>query len=286
MDVLQTVVANLAKEEVRGFKLWLNSTNASEQRKDILLLDYIRKANNYNEDYIFGKLYEGNDKNSFYKLKHRLLEDLGNYLAMTYTGKSDANNIYWYLSLQQIFTQRSQPKVAHYYLLKAEKKGLAVEHYELLDIIYSVLIKLSGELSEIDPEIYISKQKANAILLNKMRETDQVLAAMAYRLKATQNFGSRDSNLTRLLNNTIRDFAKDETCKSSSPSCVKYEKQKPFITLSFTASAPVFVCCVSVHAPASRHQAIQPLRHGWLLHESWWLIHQDESRQLCHQSGE
>jgi hypothetical protein len=215
MDVLQTVVANLTKEEVRGFKLWLNSTNSSEQRKDILLLDYIRKANNYNEDYIFGKLYEGNDKNSFYKLKHRLLEDLGNYLAMTYTGKSDANNIYWYLSLQQIFTQRSQPKVAHYYLLKAEKKGLAVEHYELLDIVYSVLIKLSGELSEIDPEIYISKQKANAILLNKMRETDQVLAAMAYRLKATQNFGSRDSNLTRLLNNTIRDFAKDETIKKS-----------------------------------------------------------------------
>jgi hypothetical protein len=38
---------------------------------------------------------------------------------------------------------------------------------------------------------------------------------MAYRLKATQNFGSRDSNLTRLLNNTIRDFAKDETIKKS-----------------------------------------------------------------------
>jgi len=215
MDILQSVVTHLSKEELRGFKLWLNSTNSSDQRKDILLLDYIRKATAYNEDVIFAKLYTGNDKNSFYKLKHRLLEDLGNYLSMTFTGKSDANNIYWYLSLYQIFAQRNQTKIAHYYLLKAERKGLAVEHYELLDLVYSALIKLSGDLPEIDPEGYIKKQKANAVLLNKMRETDQVLAAMAYRLKATQNFGTRDNNLTRLLNSTIRDFAKDESIKSS-----------------------------------------------------------------------
>lgn len=215
MDILQTVVLNLNKEEVRGFKLWLNSTNSSANRKDILLLDFIRKSVNYNEQTIFSKLYEGSDKNSFYKLKHRLLDDLGNYLAMIYTSKSDVNNVYWYLSLQQVFVQRNQPQVAHFYLLKAEKKGLAIEHYELLDVVYSALIKLSGDLPEIDPEVYIKKQKINAVLLNKMRETDQVLAAVAYRLKATQNFGGKDSNSTRLLNNTIRDFAKDDTIKNS-----------------------------------------------------------------------
>lgn len=215
MDILQTVVLNLNKEEVRGFKLWLNSTNASANRKDILLLDFIRKSATYKEQAIFAKLYEGSDKNSFYKLKHRLLDDLGNYLAMIYTSKSDVNNIYWYLSLQQVFVQRNQPQVAHFYLLKAEKKGLAIEHYELLDVVYSALIKLSGDLPEIDPEVYIKKQKINAVLLNKMRETDQVLAAVAYRLKATQNFGGKDSNSTRLLNNTIRDFAKDDTIKNS-----------------------------------------------------------------------
>jgi len=59
MDMLNNVIAVMNKEEVRNFKLWLNSTNASSSRKDILLFDYIRKASDkYDEDLIFGKLYK------------------------------------------------------------------------------------------------------------------------------------------------------------------------------------------------------------------------------------
>jgi len=57
MDMLNNVIAVMNKEEVRNFKLWLNSTNASAGRKDILLFDYIRKtAVKNDEDFIFKKL--------------------------------------------------------------------------------------------------------------------------------------------------------------------------------------------------------------------------------------
>ena len=68
MQLLNKVIAVMNKEEVRNFKLWLNSTNASSARKDILLFDYIRKsADKYDEDSVFKKLYPDDDKNSFYR---------------------------------------------------------------------------------------------------------------------------------------------------------------------------------------------------------------------------
>ncbi len=204
------------KEEVRHFKLWLNSTNASSGRKDILLFDYVRKsADNYDEHLIFKKLYSEKDKNSFYKLKHRLQEDIASNLALLHFGKHESNNLYLYLSLYNIFNSRNQQGIALYYLKKAEKRAQQSENFELLDIIYANFVRLSGDLTEINPEAYIQKRKENAVNLNKIRETDQVLAAVTYRLKLSQNYGKRDVGLLKLLDNTIKEFAQDDSIKHS-----------------------------------------------------------------------
>lgn len=216
MDVLNNVVSVMNKEEIRNFKLWLNSTNASVERKDVLLFDYIRKAaDKYNEDFIFKKLYDGADKNSFYRLKNRLLEDIGYHLSLLHFDKQEPNNLFHFLSLYNIFVGRNQPELALFYLKKAEKKAQQTENFELLDIIYASFVKISADLATINPEIYIQKRKANAINLNLIRETDQVLAAVTYRLKLTQNFGKRDAGLLKLLDNTIREFAEDDSLKQS-----------------------------------------------------------------------
>lgn len=216
MDVLNNIVNNLNKEEVRNFKLWLNSTNASDDRKDVQLFDYMRSsAESYNEDFIFKKLYGKVDKNSFYRLKNRLLDDLGYNLATLHFDKQETNNLYLFLSLYNIFTGRNQPDLALYYLRKAEKRAVQAENFELLDIIYANYVKLSADLTAINPEVYIQKRKANAANLNRIRETDQVLAAVTYRLKLGQNYGKRDAGLLKLLDNTIKEFAEDEGIKQS-----------------------------------------------------------------------
>lgn len=216
MEVLNTIVNNLNKEEVRNFKLWLNSTNASSDRKDVQLFDYMRSsAEGYNEDFIFKKLYGKGDKNSFYRLKNRLLDDIGYNLTTLHFDKQEANSLYLFLSLYNIFIGRNQAELALHYLKKAEKRGIQAENFELLDIIYANYVKLSGELGNINPELYIQKRKANAANLNRIRETDQVLAAVTYRLKLGQNYGKRDAGLLKLLDNTIKEFAEDEGLKQS-----------------------------------------------------------------------
>jgi len=216
MDILNSMTAVMNKEEVRHFKIWLNSTNQSEQRKDILLFDYLRKSGDkYDEDFIFKKLYKQGDKNSFYRLKHRLQEDISYNLTLLHFGKHESNNLFLYLSLYNIFISRNQPQLAIYFLKKAEKRAVQTENFEMLDIIYASFVRISADLPGINPEEYISKRKENAIKLNKIRETDQVLAAVTYRLKLSQNYGKRDVGLLKLLDNTIKEFAEDDSIKHS-----------------------------------------------------------------------
>jgi len=214
--MLNNVIAVMNKEEVRNFKLWLNSTNASLQRKDILLFDYVRKsADKYDEESIFKKLYKETDKNSFYRLKNRLLEDIGYNLSLLHFSKHESNNLYLLLGLYNIFISRDEPEIALFYLKKAEKRALQIENFELLDIIYASFVKLSSDQTGINPEVYIRRRKENAAKLDKIRETDQALAAVTYRLKLSQNYGKQDVGLLKLLDATIKEFAADDSIRQS-----------------------------------------------------------------------
>ena len=77
MDVLQTIVGSLSKEESRSYKLFINRTNSGDDRKDGLLFDLIKhQYPEYDEEKILAKLYGKTDKNSLYRLKNRVLDDL------------------------------------------------------------------------------------------------------------------------------------------------------------------------------------------------------------------
>jgi hypothetical protein len=232
MDVLQSVVATLTKEEVRNLKLWLQSTNSGETRKDVQLFDYIRKMDDrYDESSIHKKIYGKDDKNSFYRLKNRLLEDIGYNLSLLHFNKHEQNNLYHLLGLYQIFLSRSKPEIGLYYLKKACKKAEQTENFEILDIVYANYVRISSDLPEVNPEHYIKLRKDNAIKLGKIRETDQVLAALTYRLKLSQNYGKRDVGLLKLLDNTIKEFSTDDSLR----------KSKSFQTRVFRALSQILI---------------------------------------------
>ncbi|MES2620250.1 MAG: hypothetical protein V4615_05290 [Bacteroidota bacterium] len=216
MDILNQLVSALSKEELRYFKIFAMRMHTSESRKDFMLLDYMRKAGEkYDDNHAVRKLYGGPDKTNFYRLKNRLLDYLGDYLSFHHIWKSDLNELHRNLSLYHIFLRKSQFKVSLFYLKKAEQKAKAVENFEMLDMIYDNFVKLSNDLLEINPEDYIGKRKANAIQLNKIRETDQALAALNYRLKITQNVASKNTDALKILNHTIKEFTSDEKLKES-----------------------------------------------------------------------
>lgn len=215
MQILNTIIGVMNKEEIRHYKLFINRTE-KEDRKDEQLFDYIkRRYPDYDEEKIQRRLYNTEDKNAFYRLKNRLLDDLGKSLSLNYFDTTILNTISNNLVLSRIFQQKGQFKVAFHYLSKAEKKATEKEYIDWLDIIYGDFIKLSHETLEVNPEDYINKRKQNRSKLNKVQEIDDILAALIYRIKTTQNYAKQNTEILQLLQNTVNDFSKSKEVKNS-----------------------------------------------------------------------
>ena len=216
MNILPEVIGNMNKEEIRNFKLFINRTEKATERKDELLFDFIRKQfPEYDEDKILKKLYNSEDKNALYRLKNRLFEDIGKSLTLHYYDANEYNIILNYLFLSRLFQSKGQAPTAYYYLNKAFRKANENEHLDWLDIIYGEFIKLSHETLEINPEEYIQKRKDNRSKLNKVQEIDDILAALIYRIKVSQNFAKQNTEILTLLQKTVNDFAKSKDVKNS-----------------------------------------------------------------------
>jgi hypothetical protein len=209
MDTVGTIINSLNKEEVRFFKLY-HSRMKSGERKDIFLFDYIRKnGENYEEDRIFRKLYGNSDKNAFYRLRNRLMTDINKCLLLQHFDEEETLVSINLLALARFYTTKSQTTLSAYFLRKSEAKALAIENFELLDLIYGEFIKLSHELLEINPETYILKRKENQEKIKQLRSIEDVVAVLTYRMKITQNFSKSDQSVLVLLQKTVDDFLLD-----------------------------------------------------------------------------
>jgi predicted negative regulator of RcsB-dependent stress response len=214
MDALEAMIKTMTKEEIRNFKIYLSRIHTQHNRKDEQLFDIIRNHKHYDNDTAAKKLNYA-DKNAFYRLKNRLLEDISDTLILVNSGKNSNNDLYRDLTLFNIFQSKNDLKLSLYFLKRAEKKAIAGENLEMLDVIFSSYIKLSNEFPEINPEAYIKKQKENSIRLGRLRAIDQVLAAIIYRLKTSQTFEHQPAALLQMLENSIKEFSGDLQLRKS-----------------------------------------------------------------------
>src|ERR1035438_688780 len=104
MDILNQIVETMNKEEVRHLKMYF-ARMTIDDRKDIALFDYIRKVGeNYDEDKVFASIYNhGEDKNSFYRLKNRLMDDLCKSITLQYFNSDESNNILYLLAISKYY---------------------------------------------------------------------------------------------------------------------------------------------------------------------------------------
>ncbi|MBL7882777.1 MAG: hypothetical protein JNL69_01810, partial [Bacteroidia bacterium] len=216
MDIFQNLIAVMNKEEIRHYKLFIKRTSIQNERKDEILFDYTkRNFENFNEEKISTILYNKEDKNAYYRLKNRLLEDIGKSLLLQHYKDNSTNIIVNYILLSRLFLTKGQFKICNYYLIKGVGKAIEKEYLEWLDIIYTDFIKLSHETLEINPEEYIKKRKLNRGKLLKLQEIDDILAMLIYRIKTSQNYSSKNTVITTLLQKTINDFSKSKDVKNS-----------------------------------------------------------------------
>jgi hypothetical protein len=216
MAILNQVIESMNKEQVRFFKLFISRSRDVDARKDAALFDYIRQTGEkYDELKIHNKLYAGDSKNSFYRLKHRLLQDLNKSLMVQHFDDDEVVYILHLLALEKYYFNKNNVKTAVYFLRKAESEATRIENYELLDIIYGEFIKLSHELVVINPEMYIEKRKKNQEHIYQLRVIDDILALVSYKMKITQNFSADKNPVIPLLQRTLNKISQDKQLKKS-----------------------------------------------------------------------
>lgn len=216
MGILQKLIQGMNKEEIRFFKLYVSRTQDNPDRKDILLFDYIRKSGkNYNEDFILKKLYKQKNKNAFYRLKNRLMTDVNTSLYLQHYEKDEETHIHHLISLSKFYYNRNEPQLSLSFLKKAEAKAEINQKFELLDVIYTDFIRFSLEFSDILVDDYIKRRKENAVHLNKLKQINEILAAVSYKLKTTKDLTSVNKPIFPLLKKTIDDISNDVQLKNS-----------------------------------------------------------------------
>ena len=210
MDILQNIINLLEKEEIRNYKLITSRSHASVDRKDHKLFDYIRRSGEkYNERKIRKKLYENAQKNTFSRLKNRLLSDINKSQVHLHAESDEDMQIHQFLILSRLYKKKQQIEISYYYLRRAELKAKDLQKLEFLDQIYTEYIELSYDIVKINPETYIDKRKRNYELLNQLRKVDNILAVVNYRLQLSQNFSSQNQGIIDLLQKTLDEFADD-----------------------------------------------------------------------------
>jgi hypothetical protein len=204
------------KEEVRHLKLYMSRTNAGDDRKDIELFDYIRHNHeNYEESRIQQKLYKGKDKNALYRLKNRLLDDVGRSLALQYLDENEFGQVVHLLTLARLFAGRTQPAVAQHYLQRAERKAVSLDSIELLDLVYGEYIRFSQETPEQNPSEYIRRRKQNREQLSRLQEIDDILAEVVYNVRISQGFSKQNYRMIETLRKKAMAFSRSKAGRTS-----------------------------------------------------------------------
>ena len=215
MEILNKIVYQMSKEEIRFFKIYSTRMADTPGRKDLLLFDKIRSKKELFDDASVARKLYGTKTGSYYRLKHRLMSNLNEYTVLHHYGKDKIHDLNRDWALYNVYISKNNFELAAHFLNKAEKKASEFENFEMLDLIYNGFIRMSAELVDINPEYYIAKRKENASRLNLIREMDQALSVISYRLRSTQNFLPENRTLTSLLNTALQDFVTDTTTKNS-----------------------------------------------------------------------
>jgi hypothetical protein len=217
MEIINDIIRQLDRHAAKQYKVFANRASSHlESRKDFELFDLLRKnGGSQNEDRLMMKLYGREDRNAYYRLKNRLAEDIGLSLFIQQHGQHEHMQCHYLTSMGYYYFSRNQFKIALYYFRKAEKKAIESENYGLLDIIYSQMIKLARELTVINPEHYIKLRKENRTLQNRTAEVEDILEALDYRIKTSQNLNKNEVPVMTLLSQTLAEYTESDELRNS-----------------------------------------------------------------------
>lgn len=272
MDVLNQIIEGLSKEEIRFYKIFAHRQQGISDRKDVALLDMLRKNPDLPDDKAFRKLYTDGDKNAYYRLRNRLMDELNRSLHLQHYLDDDLLQILHVFALVRVYTTKGQNELALHFLRKAEQKAKKAELHELLDLIYGEFIRLSHELLLINPETYIELRRQNQESISRLRQMDDLLAIVSYRLKITQNFDDKENSLSSILEKATEGFLEDNSLLQSARFRIKLYNLVSQMLLQKKDYAQLEEYLIRTYAEFNRHQLFNKNTHDVRLQMLTYLV--------------
>lgn len=196
MDILERIIENLTSDEVRRFKILSNRFKADEEKKLLVLFDAIR-AGNYKEVEadIVRQLYGSVDartKNTYYRLRNKLLSNLEKSLLFYHYNYKNSIESLSNLQLSMLYHERGLYREAFYSLKKAEKVALEQDQFQILEVIYSEMVRLAVH-HNVSIDQVINRRRVNQEKIDFLRANQEVLGMVTQSLMR-RNFSKSKSS--------------------------------------------------------------------------------------------
>lgn len=185
MDILERIIESLTSDEVRRFKILSNRFKADEKKKLLVLFDAIRSGDfSETEDDVITQFYgstESKAKNSYYRLRNKLLSNLEKSLLFYHFNYKNSIESYSNIQLYILMRERGLYKEAYHNLKKAEKVATEYDQFTLLEVIYDEMVMLAAQY-EVDIEAVIQKRRENQKKLDLIRGNREILGMVTQQL--------------------------------------------------------------------------------------------------------
>lgn len=196
MDILERIIEHLTSDEVRRFKILSNRFKADEEKKLLVLFDAIR-GGNYKEiekDIVI-QLYGSispKTKNTYYRLRNKLLSNLEKSLLFYHYNYKNSIESLSNLQLSMLYQERGLYREGFYSLKKAEKVALEQDQFQILEVVYSEMVKLAIH-HNVDIDQVIKRRKVNQEKIDFLRANQEVLGTVTQSLMR-RNFSRSKSS--------------------------------------------------------------------------------------------
>ncbi len=213
--ILTKLIQSLNKDELKNFKLFASRIkNNLNDKKSTQLFELIKekKLDEYSDE-IIKRLTNGN-RNNYYRLKNRLLEEIEHSLLLLHRNKDERFKINNWINIAQILTYKSNYELALSYLIKAEKAALKSEFYDLANIIYDHIIDLGKHYSQIPLEKYVQKRTESNQQYQQLQHFSSLFAIVKDKMLKT-NFSGKDQSIIQTLQTIIEQLKLEETYEKS-----------------------------------------------------------------------
>lgn len=209
MDFLETVLTGMKEQEVREFRYFLNrhpQGSGSESgllRRDLVLIDLIRKTGENDKDTDFAlQIYGNKDRNAYHQLRNRLRKNLEEFLFFENSRKGNEYEIRKFIEIARYLFQKNAWQHAMQALEKAEKLAIEDQNYSELSALYNLLILYSARMPWISLQELMDKRKKNQEKLDKKFHYLYIISEIRGMLESEEKLKSHidiDYAITRIM---------------------------------------------------------------------------------------